>query len=149
MFYSRLFQILVVSTVLLLGSIVLRRTISVRPWTRLLLALPLIWAVNRWISPLGWSSDAGHVLDTVLIILTVASVPFTMLALVRIMAPDYFALGGRRLKIAALAIMAIVFVGGLLVGQFNYRVTDCKQYVLAGDDLPANCRPTPGASPSP
>jgi hypothetical protein len=148
-FYSRLFQILVVSTVLLLGSIVLRHTIEVRLWTRLLLALPLVWLINRWISPLGRDTQAGKVLDNVLVVLTVASVPFTMLALARIMAPDYFALAARRLKVAAVAIMVVVFLGGLLVGQFNYHVTECEQYVLAGDDLPANCRVTPGASPSP
>jgi hypothetical protein len=148
-FYTRLFQILVVSTVMLLGSIVLRHTIEVRAWNRVILSLPLLWLISRWVAPFGHRSQAARVLDDILITVTVVTVPFTMVALARIMAPDYFALGTHRLKATAVLIMTIVFAGGVVLGQFNYKVTDCSQYVVAGNDEPSNCRPTPSASPSP
>jgi hypothetical protein len=149
-FYSRLFAIVVVSTVMLLGSIVVRHTVKVRWWTRPALALPLVWLISRWLWPLGRGTRPAQFLDDILVGLTVASVPLTILAVARVMAPEYFALGARRLKVAAVIIMAIVFVGGVLTGQYNYRVTDCEQYILAGDDEPANCHaPPPSPSPSP
>lgn len=148
-FYSRLFQILVVSVVLLAGSIVLRRSIAVRPWTRVILSVPLLWLVVHAAAPLGRDTHAQKVLDDTLVGLTVASLPFIMLAVVRVMAPDYFALPARRLKIATVLIVASVALGGFLVGEFNYKFTDCQQYVVAGDNTPSNCRMTPSASSSP
>jgi hypothetical protein len=147
-FYSRLFQILVVSSVLLLGSLVLRRTVKVRLWSRLLLSIPLVWLVVRLAAPFGRLSGSEHVLDLVLVGLTVASVPFTMWALVRVMSPEYFALPARRLKIAAVSIVVLIALTGYLVGQFNYRFTNCQQYVVAGNDEPTNCQPAPSHSPS-
>lgn len=138
-FYSRLLQILVVSTVLLVGSIVLRRTIRVRPWTRALLSIPLLWLLVRLVAPLGRTSDAAHVLDATLIGLIVASVPLTLWAAARIVAPEYFELPTRRLKIAALSIVVLVALTGFLVGQFNYRFTTCHEYVVSGDNTPSNC----------
>jgi hypothetical protein len=138
-FYSRLFQILVVSTVLLLGSVVLRRDIRVRPWTRVVLSIPLLWLLVRFVAPLGRSSHSSHVLDDILIGLTLASIPFTLWAAARIVAPEYFSLPSRRLKVAALSIVALVAVTGLLVGQFNFRFTTCHEYDISGDNPPVNC----------
>jgi hypothetical protein len=148
-FYSRLLQIVVVSTVLLLGSIVLRHLVTVRPWSRPLLAVPLLWLVIRVIVPPGTSARSLHVLDGVMVALTVASVPFTLWALARVMSPEYFALPAKRLKVGVASIVVLVAVGGFLVGQFNYRVTTCHDYVVAGDYQPTNCSKSPSPSPSP
>jgi hypothetical protein len=148
-FYSRLFQILVVSSVLLLGSIVLRNVITVSPWMRALLAIPLLWLVVRLIAPLGRSGQAGHVLDLVLIGLTLVTVPFTLWVVARILAPEYFALPGRRLKVAALTIVVFVGLIAFLVGQFNFEFTTCHDYDISGDNTPTNCRTTrPGPAHS-
>jgi hypothetical protein len=149
-FYSRLFQILVISTVLLMGSIVLRHEIKVRPWMRVLLAVPLVWLLARLVAPFGTSSHSAHVLDAILVGLTVASVPFTLWVVARILAPDYFALPRRMLKTVALVIIGLVAVAGFVVGQFNYRFTTCHDYVEAGDNTPSNCRPaSPPSTPPP
>jgi hypothetical protein len=142
-FYSRIFQILVVSTVLLLGTIVLRRHLTVRPWMRALLSIPLLWLATRLIAPLGRASLAGRVLDVILIILILVCVPFTLWAAARIVAPEYFELPDRRFKIAAVSIVVLVAVTGFLVGQFNFRFTDCHEYTISGDNTPANCRNAP------
>jgi hypothetical protein len=139
-FYSRLFQILVVSSVLLLGSVVLRRDVRVRPWTRVMLSIPLLWLAVRFVAPLGRTSHSGHVLDDILIGLIMVCVPFILWAAARIVAPDYFALPTRRLKIAALSIVVLVAVTGVLVGQFNFRFTTCHEYDVSGDNTPSNCR---------
>jgi hypothetical protein len=146
-FYSRLFEILVVSTVLLMGSIILRKTIRVRPWMRVVLAIPLAWLLQRSLAPFGHATRAGRVLDDGLIALTVASVPFTLWALARVVVPEYFALPSRRMKIVSVLIVAMVGGAGFLVGQFNYVFTTCEQYVLAGDDQPSDCRPPPPPPP--
>lgn len=150
-FYYRLFQILVASTVLLIGALVLRREVRVRGWMLVLLAIPLLWLINRAVAPLGRGSDAEHVLDLVLIGLMLASLPFTLWALARILAPDYFELPARRLKTSAVAIIVLVGLTGFLVGQFNYDFTTCHEYDVAGDDEPGNCRmdPTPPPSATP
>jgi hypothetical protein len=108
-----------------------------------LLAVPLLWLVANLITPFGRSSHAGSVLNTVLVIASIASVPFTMWAVTRVMLPDYFALPQRRLKVAVVAIVVLIALVGLLVGHFNYRVTTCQQYVVAGNDTPPNCHNGP------
>jgi hypothetical protein len=146
-FYSRLFQILVASTVLLSGALVLRREVRVRPWMLAVLAIPLLWLISRAVAPFGRGSEANHVVDLILIGLTLASVPFTLVALARILSPDYFALPARRLKAAAVAIIVLIGVTGFLVGQFNYEFTTCHDYAIAGNDEPSNCRNSPAPSP--
>ena len=141
-FYYRLFQILVASTVLLIGALVLRRDVKVRPWMLALLAIPLLWLISRVVAPFGRGSDANHVVDLVLIGLTLASVPFTLWAVARILSPDYFELPARRLKTTAVAIIVLVGLTGFVVGQFNYDSTTCHDYVIAGDDEPATAAPS-------
>jgi hypothetical protein len=148
-FYSRLFQIFVGSTVLLVGSIALRHDVKVRPWTRPLLAIPAVWLVVHTIAPLGQFSRPGHVLDDILVGFVLVSVPFTLWVVARVMAPEYFGLHERRLTSVAVAIVVLVGVTGVLVGQFNYRFTTCHSYIVAGDYTPTNCKQSPSPSPAP
>jgi hypothetical protein len=152
-FYDRLFQIVVASTTLLLGAVALRREVKVRPWMLAVLAIPLVWLISRAVAPFGRGSQANHVVDLILIGLTLVSLPFTLVAVARVLSPDYFALPARRLKAASVAIIVLIGVAGFLVGQFNYEFTTCHDYAIAGNDLPSNCRnaptPTPVQSTSP
>jgi hypothetical protein len=146
-FYTRLFQIIVVSTILLCGALVLRRTVKVSLWMRALLSLPLLWLIARGLAPLGHGSHAAHVLDLVLSGIALATVPFTLWVVARILAPEYFALPGRRLKLAALAMVILVGATAFLVGQFNYEFTTCHDYQISGDTSPTDCRqPAPHSS---
>jgi hypothetical protein len=145
-FYSRLLQIVVVSAVLLLGALVLRREISVRPLMLAVLGLPVAWLVYRFLAPVGREHRWYHATDLVLIGLTVVSLPLTLWALARILAPEYFALSSRRLRAAAVGIVLVVAAAGYLVGRFNDQVLTCQDFVVAGDDTPANCRPPPTPS---
>ncbi|HEY7176978.1 MAG TPA: hypothetical protein VH442_18860 [Micromonosporaceae bacterium] len=149
-FYYRLFHIFVASTVLLIGSVVLRKDLRVRPWMRVLLAVPLTWFVARAIKPINEAGSALHDIDTTLTWLTLATVPFTLWALIRIMAPGLFGLPARRLKALTFLVITVIGLTGFFVGQFNNHFTTCHDYVVAGDNEPSDCRPTPGTpAPSP
>jgi hypothetical protein len=141
-FYYRLMQICVVSAVLLLGALVLRRHLTVHPWMLTILSIPVVWLAWRLITPVGgrWH-DVYRVVDGVLVGLIVATLPLILLAVARILAPEYFALSTLRLRLAGAGIVLVVGIAGFLTGQFNDHVVTCQAFVLAGDDLPPNCRP--------
>lgn len=143
-FYYRLLQIFVVSAVLLLGALVLRRHLTVRPWMLVILAIPVVWLAWRLSAPVGgrWP-DVYRVVDAVLIGLVLLTLPITLWAVARIVAPDYFELSTLRLRLASAAIVLVVAVAGLLTGQFNDHVVTCQDFVIAGDDTPSNCLSTP------
>jgi hypothetical protein len=146
-FYSRLFQIFVVASVMLLGSLVLRREIKVRPWMFAVLSVPVAWLVFRAFAPSAGNERWFRILDAVLIGLTVLSLPLILWVLARILAPDYFALSSRRLRVVAVGIVVVIAAVGFLVGRFNDRVVTCNDFVLAGDDTPANCAKAPPPVP--
>ncbi|WP_034592981.1 hypothetical protein [Hamadaea tsunoensis] len=139
-FYYRLLQIFVVSAVLLLGAVVLRRHLTVRPWMLAILSTPVVWLAWRLIVPIGghWHS-VYRVIDSALITLVLVTLPVTLWAVARIVAPEYFELSTLRLRLASAAIVVVVAVAGLLTGQFNNHVVTCQDFIVAGDDTPANC----------
>lgn len=141
-FYNRLMQIVVVSAVLLLGALVLRRNLTVRPWMIAILSIPIVWLIWRLITPVGgYFPEVYRVVEGVLVTLTMVSLPITLWVVLRILAPGYFALSTVRLRLAGLAIVLVVAAAGFLTGKFNYHVFTCEAFVVAGDDTPANCRP--------
>ena len=143
-FYYRLLQIFVVSAVLLLGAVVLRKHMTVRPWMLAVLSVPVIWLVWRLVAPVGghWHRVYRGV-DIALITIVLVTLPITLWAVARIVAPEYFELSTLRLRLAGAAIVAVVAVAGLLAGQFNQHIVTCRDFVVAGDDTPPNCLTTP------
>ena len=143
-FYYRLTQVFVVSAVLLLGAVVLRRHLTVHPWMLAILSIPVVWLAWRLIVPVGGHWHAVYrVVNAVLVGLVLLTLPITLWVVARIVAPEYFALSTVRLRLAGAAIIIVVAVAGFLTGQFNYHVFTCHEFVLAGDDTPSNCRQTP------
>ncbi|HZM78015.1 MAG TPA: hypothetical protein VFC19_20035 [Candidatus Limnocylindrales bacterium] len=142
-FYYRLLQIFVVSIVLLLGALVLRRQLTVRPWMLAIVSIPVIWLVWRLLAPAGghWP-PVYRLVEGALVDLTLLTLPVTLWVVLRILAPNYFELSSLRLRLAGLAIVSVVAVAGFLTGQFNYHVITCESFVVAGDDQPSNCRRT-------
>jgi hypothetical protein len=132
---------------MLLGSLALRRQIKVRPWMFAALGAPVAWLVFRAFAPSAGNERWFRILDAVLIGLTVLSLPLILWVLARILAPDYFALSSRRLRVVAVGIVAVIAAVGFLVGRFNDRVVTCEDFVLAGDDTPANCAKAPPPVP--
>ncbi|MEV0269424.1 hypothetical protein AB0H43_11640 [Hamadaea sp. NPDC050747] len=143
-FYYRLLQIFVVCAVLLLGALVLRRHVTVRPWMLAIFAIPVVWLTWRLIVPIGghWR-DVYRAIDVLLIGLVLLTLPVTLWVVARILAPEYFELSTLRLRLASAGIILVVAVAGLLTGQFNDHVVNCHDFVVAGDDTPANCLNAP------
>jgi len=59
--------------------------------------------------------------------------------ILRLVAPEYFTLPGRRVKAALVLVVAIVAGLGFLVGRFNNQILTCEEFIVAGDDPPRNC----------
>lgn len=145
-FYSRLMQIFVLSTVLLFGALALRRSVTVRPLMYAVLSIPAWWVAWRLAIPAGgiWR-DAYSVIDGIFIGLIVITLPVTLWAVARIVAPEYFALSTLRLRLLSVAIVAVIALVGFLAGRFNNHLFTCNEFYVAGDTLPGNCRTVPPA----
>ena len=151
-FYSRLFQLLVVSIVLLVGVAVLRPAVRVRPWMLAALATPLAWTAFRILAPTG-TPGHWHQVELVLLLLTLIALPLTLWTVGLMVAPELFGLPTRRLRLAAVLIVALISGIGYLFGAYNNQVLTCNDFNVAGDDTPSNCAnpapSTPAPAPSP
>jgi len=147
-FYSRLFQLLVVSTVLLVGVLVLRPAVQVRPWMLAALATPLAWTVFRILAPTG-TPGYWHQVELLLLLLTLVALPLTLWTVGLIVAPELFTLPTRRLRLTAVLIVALISATGYLFGAYNNQVLTCHDFIIAGDDTPSNCANPPRSAPSP
>lgn len=146
-FYSKLLQLLVVSTVLLVGVLVLRPAVRVRPWMVAALATPLAWTLFRLVSPSG-TPGYWHQVELLLIGFALLALPLTLWTVGLIVAPELFSLPTRRLRLAAVLIVALISGTGYLVGAYNYQILTCQDFIVAGDDTPSNCaNPPPSAPP--
>ncbi|MBQ0904393.1 hypothetical protein [Micromonospora sp. U21] len=137
-FYYRRQELFVLSLVVLLSVILLRRQVHTHRWVLLLFLPPFVLLLLRLAvpHPLG---DVGRIADRVLNVASLAVVPFVAAIVLRLLAPEYFTLPGRRLKLTVAAIVATVALTGLLVGHFNYRFVTCADFTVAGEDPPSNC----------
>jgi hypothetical protein len=140
-FYHRVAQILVLSMVVLIGVLTVRRQLEVRPWLLAAFALPFLWIVLQVLYNISESGPVMRLIAGVLIIANVLALPVIFWVIARLLAPDYFALPGRRLKVGVASTVAIVALTGYLVGENNRHFITCEEFELAGDDPPPNCVP--------
>lgn len=138
-FYSQLQQFAVVALVILIGLAVIRREARVHRWLGALFALPALQFVYRLWTPTKSPAPVVGVIDDVLTIINVVMSPILLWVTLRLLAPEYFRLPSRRLKIAVVGTIVFVGVVGYLAGAFNYRTLTCQDFITAGDDPPANC----------
>lgn len=143
-------RLLVVSTVLLLGALILRRRIRVHNWVLVVLSLPILLVLLRLVVPAQprqspWPqlvTEAGpvaRVAEGVIVAAMILASPATLWVVARLLAPEYFVLPGRRIKVGLMLIVVVVAVMGYLVGRYNYRLLTCEEFLVAGDDAPKNC----------
>jgi hypothetical protein len=142
LFYHHRQQLFVVALVVLLGSLVMHRQLRIRPWLLTPFAPPLLIVMLRLVFPVNHrirQAFAVQVADRVLVVATVAVLPFVIWILARLLAPDYFTLPSRRAKIAVVAIISAVAVLGFAVGRLNTHFLTCEDFQIAGDDEPKGC----------
>ncbi|MGN9774517.1 hypothetical protein ACTMS0_01850 [Micromonospora sp. H33] len=137
-FYYRRQDLFVLSLVVLLSALLLRRRVHTHSWVLLFFLPP----IGLWLLRLAVPRPFGAVAQTadhVLSVATVAVVPFVAAIVVRLLAPNYFTLPGRRLKVILAAIVTTVALIGFLVGHFNDRFLTCEEFIVAGADPAPRC----------
>jgi hypothetical protein len=138
-FYSELQRLTIVALVILIGIVIIHREIRVHWWIAALFALPGLQFVYRLWTP---TKNPGAILDAIDFALTVINVvvaPILLWVTLRLLAPEYFTLPSRKLKMAVIGTVAFIGVIGYLAGVYNYTTLTCQDFIVAGDDPPANC----------
>ncbi|MFX4292105.1 hypothetical protein [Streptomyces bohaiensis] len=138
-FYNRTTQLLVLSLVVLLGRWALRQQVREHGWVTFLFALPALWVVFRLLAPVIAPGRAFEVVDGVLTGAMVLSLPLVLWVVARLLAPGYFALPQRRMRVASVVIVAVVSAVGLVVGAWNDHFFTCADFRVAGDYPPPGC----------
>ncbi len=135
---------LVLSTVALVGVLVVRSQVRERRWLMAVFVPPALLLVYRLATPVkhpgGWVGAVGYVL----VVMNAVTLPLLVWLIGRMLAPEYFAVHGRRLRVALAATLVGVAVAGFLAGQYNYRYLNCDDFAVAGHSRPDNCRETSG-----
>jgi hypothetical protein len=140
--FHQLQHIAVVSLVIVIGVLLIRRQLRVHLWVLALLAPPILLFVYRLATPQEHPVEAIRVTDDALVILNAVVLPVIAWIVARLLAPEYFSLPGWRLKIAVVATVAVVAAAGYATGRFNDRSLTCEDFITAGDKPPTNCLPS-------
>ena len=139
LFFARRHQLAVVLFVVVLGVIVLRRQVDVHWWLLVILATPMIWVLFRLLVPPDSFNTVTGTIDGAFLVGMVVLYPIVFWIVLRLVAPDYFAIPNRRLKIMSAVIVLVLATLGYAMGELNYRFLSCSEFAVSGNDLPADC----------
>jgi hypothetical protein len=139
--FHQIQHITVVSLVIVMGVLFVRRQLRVHLWVLVLLAPPILLFFYRLATPEKHQIEVVRLTDNALVIVNTVVLPVIGWIVARLLAPDYFGLPGWRLKIAVIATVVVVASLGYVNGRFNYRSLTCEDFITAGDKPPANCMP--------
>jgi hypothetical protein len=138
-FYSELQRLTIVALVILIGIVVIHREVRVHWWLAALFALPGLQFVYRLWTPTTNPSRILSGIDDALTVINLLVAPILLWVTLRLLAPEYFTLPSRKLKMAVVGTIAFIGVIGYLAGVYNYTTLTCQDFIVAGDDPPANC----------
>lgn len=138
-FYRTRHQLFVLSLVVLLGGLAMRRRAHINPWLLALFSPPLVLVLLQLVFPVNHSGAAIRVIAHVLVVATVAVSPFVLWVVARLLAPNYFTLPDRKTKLVVIGIVAVVALIGFAVGRLDDHFLTCEDFQVAGDDTPSNC----------
>lgn len=141
-------RVVVISLVALLGALILHREIRIRTWTLFAFAPAILLVLLRLLAPAGTPGAARPrvitegvfgVIEGVLIVATVVVAPLVVWVALRLLAPKFFVLPGRRTKIGVVVIVAIISLLAYSVGRWNYRFLTCEDFTAANQKPPPSC----------
>jgi hypothetical protein len=89
--------------------------------------------------PVRDADSAASQVDGILFILVVMLYPMVFWIVLRLVAPDYFSIPNRRLKVMSVVIVLVIALLGYGVGKLNGRFLSCNEFEISGNDLPADC----------
>lgn len=139
LFFARRHQLAVVLFVVVLGVIVLRRQVHVHWWLLLILSTPMIWVFFRLLVPRSGTNTLADRIDGAFLIAILVLYPIAFWIVLRLVAPEYFAIPNLRLKIMSVVIVLVLAALGYAVGELNYRFLSCNEFSVSGNDLPTDC----------
>jgi hypothetical protein len=144
-FYSNIFTVWVtVTAILLVVLLVPERDVPVPWWGKLLMLVPTLGVAlvytdsnisEREIS--NWFA-IGLGLFAFLVCL-----PYALYVVVNVVNADLLDLPDNRLKVYLVIIVLLIGLMGYWAGANNHLFLTCGDFKIAGDELPANCRPGP------
>lgn len=140
LFYGQQQHFAVVSTVILIGMVIIRRKAHLHLYNVAVFTPPLLLFLFRVATPSKHPGGALHVIDNVLMIINVIVMPVILWVVVRLLFPEYFEIPTWRLRTAVIATILVLAATGYVSGRFNYRTLTCQDFVVAGDNTPSNCR---------
>ena len=134
--YRRVFAVFIVSSVVLIATIVADDdTFATSVVSRAILGLPLLYLL----ADITFLTESQTVSD-VLGIAVLASFPYTVWVVARILGTDYFTMPIKHQLVAA-ATVTCVAAAGWYVGDQNDRFLICSDFERVGDYQPTNCQP--------
>lgn len=139
LFFVRRHQVAVVLFVVVLGTIALRREVTINWWLLGILSIPMFWVFFRLVFPVQDRGSAASQVDGVFFILVVILLPVVFWIVLRLIAPDYFSIPNRRLKVMSVLIVVVIAAIGYGVGEENERFLTCDEFKVSGNDVPADC----------
>lgn len=139
-FYSRLFNIWVISLAVLLSILFLPEAKAPVKWAgKLALAFPTIWLIltflNDQVLDLTRIAWVGFLSGAVI---SVLCLPYFIYVLVNLLDQEALALGRGLLRLM-IVIVVIVGVAGYTIGKYNRFFMTCQDFEIHGDFVPDNC----------
>lgn len=132
--YRRIFAVFVVSTVVLIATFVADdETFVTSRASRVILGLPLAYLLADVVF-----LTENDLVTVILALAVLATFPYTLWAIARILGTDYFTLP-RKHQLAAAATVLCIAGAGWYVGNQNDRFLTCDDFERSGDFQPDNC----------
>lgn len=132
--HRRFWAVWILCTVALVAGYLFPDPELERAWRfRWMLALPSIWLVTDLLSV-----GTGETITTILLVLSVVTLPMALYLIAELMVGDFFNLT-RRSRVALIALVLVIFLVGLYVGTGNDRFLTCEDFERSGDFQPENC----------
>ncbi len=134
--YHRVITVFVVSTVVLIWTLVTDVDDPfASSWrSRVILSIPAAYLLvdETVLRTSRRESEA-------LFLVVIATFPYVLYLVARLVAPDYFSLRVRERVIAALVVVALA-TSGFYIGEAHPRFLHCVDFSRVGDYVPPNCR---------
>lgn len=143
-FFTDLFKAWAAVTAVLIAVLFLPRQDSPVPWWGI--GLLIVPTLGISLVPIGHATALTWVDQGAMVTSAVAylvSLPYALYVGIRIVNADFLTLPSRRLRIALLVTVLLVVVAAFAAGAHNDALLTCGDFIISGNDQPANCRPGP------
>lgn len=142
-FYSKLFVIWVICTVILMANYCLpNKHRYLDSWGIVAMLSPTLWSVLIfWSLTFGLSGWFSNLIFWVSLLVFSVCLPYGAYIVVCFMQAEAFRLKPRSLIAALAAITVTIGALGFTIGSNHQYFVSCQEFSVAGDSVPENCSP--------